>query len=457
MRRFLLIFIVVLLIICLATLAWNRQTASNLLPEIEPAISFTFGQGKSFSSQCNDRMPEVTLPKSSIAPSELAVIVNDRDPQSVAVGSYYQQRRNIPTENVIHVELPPGVDEIAPATFQSIKSQVDAALDTKIQAIALSFSRPFRVGCMSITSAFTLGYDDSFCKSKQLKICRLPKIVPYYNSDSVAPFTDLGIRPSMMLAGATSAEVFQLIDRGVVADAKFPKAAGYLITTTDKNRSTRNGEFSLLSKIWNNNSGWKIKYLNNAGGKVGSDFITKTKDVLFYFTGLTRVPKIETNRYLPGAIADHLTSAGGFLFSSGQMSVLNWLNAGVTASYGTVVEPCNLTEKFPNPEIVVRNYYKGQTALEAYWKSVASPQEGVFVGEPLASPMKVKITENKDYLSLKLSSLEPNKKYQVYGAERPEGVYLPVSEAFGIPSYQTVQMNYYCDKLYYKLREITEK
>jgi hypothetical protein len=68
------------------------------------------------------------------------------------------------------------------------------------------------------------------------------------------------------------------------------------------------------------------------------------------------------------------------------MSILRWLDAGATASYGTVVEPCAFTQKFPKPGIVIERYTQGESLIEAYWKSVAWPGQGVFVGEPMASP-----------------------------------------------------------------------
>jgi uncharacterized protein (TIGR03790 family) len=70
------------------------------------------------------------------------------------------------------------------------------------------------------------------------------------------------------------------------------------------------------------------------------------------------------------------------------MSALRWLEAGATGSYGAVVEPCNLTQKFPNPALVAANYLNGDTLIEAYWKSVAMPGQGVFIGEPLATPFR---------------------------------------------------------------------
>jgi uncharacterized protein (TIGR03790 family) len=106
--------------------------------------------------------------------------------------------------------------------------------------------------------------------------------------------------------------------------------------------------------------------------------------VLFYFTGRARVSGLPTLRFRPGAIADHLTSNGGTLTDSPQMSSLAWLDAGATGSYGTVVEPCAFPQKFPQPPIVMRRYLAGETLIEAYWKSVAMPAQGVFIGEPLA-------------------------------------------------------------------------
>ncbi|MNT97055.1 hypothetical protein D3C72_2392840 [compost metagenome] len=68
------------------------------------------------------------------------------------------------------------------------------------------------------------------------------------------------------------------------------------------------------------------------------------------------------------------------------MSSQRWLEAGATASYGTVSEPCNYWQKFPNPTVLLRRYLSGMTALEAYWGSVAWPAQGLFIGDPLAAP-----------------------------------------------------------------------
>jgi uncharacterized protein (TIGR03790 family) len=109
--------------------------------------------------------------------------------------------------------------------------------------------------------------------------------------------------------------------------------------------------------------------------------------VVLYQTGAVRVNAPETIPWVPGALADHLTSFGGQLLEAhGQMTVLDWIDAGATASHGTVSEPCNHLQKFPHPQVLLLNYLQGSSAIEAYWRSLAWPAQGLLVGEPLAAP-----------------------------------------------------------------------
>ncbi len=317
-----------------------------------------------------------------ISAEDLAVIVNDDDPDSLEIAKYYQASRKLPAENIVHVRLgvAAGTASIDRKIFTALKSQLDEKIPERVQALALAWTTPFRVECMSITTAFAAGFDEAFCA----KGCATTKPSPYFNSSSWAPYRHYRWRPSMMLAGASVREVKKLIDRGIEADGSLPKGTGYLVETGDKNRSVRSALFDPLIQLL----GSKIRLEH-----VRADYIERKDDVLFYFTGAAEVPKIASNTYRPGAMADHLTSTGGVLNStSGQMSILRWLEAGATASYGAVVEPCNFPQKFPNPAIAIARYLAGDTVLEAYWKSVAMPGQGVFVGEPLARPFGAVLT-----------------------------------------------------------------
>lgn len=315
-------------------------------------------------------------PAAALGPEQLALIVNTADPYSVEVGAYFARRRRIPPANVVFVTLPKGQDEISRREFEIAKAEVDARLPATVQALALAWTTPFRVDCLSITTAFAFGFDSAFCAQG----CRLTRRSPYFNSPSRAPFSDLALRPAMLLAGQSLAEGKALIDRGVAADATFPGGTAYLLSTSDRARNARAAGYALLDAV---KPRVRVERLD-------ADELRDRRDVLFYFTGLPAVAGLETLRFRPGAVADHLTSTGGVLTGHAQMSALRWLEAGATASYGTVVEPCNFTAKFPQPALAIARYTRGETVIEAYWKSVAMPGQGVFVGEPLAAPFRAR-------------------------------------------------------------------
>lgn len=319
------------------------------------------------------QIPSLYIPLPALTNQELAVIVNDADPLSVKIGRYYQKRRAIPDDQVIHIRFSPAQKSMPKGQFEAIKKQVDKQMPARVQAFALTWMQPYRVGCMSITTAFAAGYNESFCA----KGCKPTLSSPYFNSMTDKPFTTLSWRPTMMLAGESFAEVKALIDRGVASDFTNPEGSAYLLVTSDKHRSSRSKIFFKTALMFKGL--WPVYYLEQ-------DYIANKKDVMFYFTGLRHVPKIATNTFLPGAVADHLTSTGGVLSGGKQMSILEWLKAGATGSYGTVVEPCNFVQKFSNPAVLMHYYLRGNTLIEAYWKSVAWPGQGVFIGEPLARP-----------------------------------------------------------------------
>jgi len=120
------------------------------------------------------------------------------------------------------------------------------------------------------------------------------------------------------------------------------------------------------------------------------------------------------------AVTDHLTSFGGQLKKAGQggqMSILRWLEAGATGSFGTVVEPCNFVQKFPDTRFFLPYYFRGNTLVEAYWKSVAWPGEGLFIGDPLARPWGTRVIFKQDQgrLFIRTTTLQPYTRYVLQG------------------------------------------
>jgi uncharacterized protein (TIGR03790 family) len=315
-------------------------------------------------------------PARALDHSQLAVIVNTSDPLSVEIGEYYAARRRISFQNIIKVSFTPIEATLTRAQFELVKAQIDRQTLPQVQAYALTWAAPYRVECMSITSAFAYGFDPASCAGG----CKPTRPSRYFNSPVRLPFAQLGIRPTMAIAATSFEHAKELIDRGIESDGSFPAGTAYLLSTSDKQRNVRSASYRTVERMVGRRIGVR---------RLQQDTLADKTDVLFYFTGRSNIEGLETLRFMPGAIADHLTSAGGDLTAGGgQMSALRWLEAGATGSYGAVVEPCNFPQKFPHPAIAIGRYLQGETLIEAYWKSVAMPGQGVFIGEPLASPFR---------------------------------------------------------------------
>lgn len=310
---------------------------------------------------------------------DLGLVINEDDPYSVQVGAYYARMRQIPPERILRVSLPIK-GTLSASEFAQLQSRVDGFFGDRVQALALAWKLPFAVDCNSITGALTMGFDPSLC---QTSTCARSRNSPYFGSASLRPWRDHGMRLSMLLAAPDVAQAKALIDRGVQSDGTLglkgaAPAQVHFVTTSDKVRSVRERLFPPAGLV---------PPLGVSVSLDKTDALRGVDRVIMYLTGAVDVPYLNEVRFLPGALADHLTSFGGLLDRpSGQMSVLSWIQAGATATYGTTSEPCAHLQKFPHPQFLLLFYAQGVTAIEAYWRSVLWPQQGLFVGEPLAAP-----------------------------------------------------------------------
>ena len=341
------------------------------------AVTGAYCQTSQASSIANRRL---AIPKihSKLTAQDLGLVINTADPYSVEVGEYYVRRRGIPEGQVLRIELPVK-PQLTEQEFAPLSERIREFMGPQVQALALAWTQPNSVGCNSITSAIAMGYAPNSCN----KGCVVGRTSPYFNSASPTPFTSHGIRPTMLLAARSTTAAKLFIERGIDSDQQLgkvgvPMASALFVSTNDAARNVRAKLYPPGLEV--PSKGFKTVVL---AGNDDAD----TPRVFLYQTGLTHVAHLDRVHWLPGALADHLTSFGGDLLgNSGQMSALDWLESGATASYGTVSEPCNFVQKFPHPQILLFNYIQGATAIEAYWRSVAWPDQGVFIGEPLASP-----------------------------------------------------------------------
>ncbi len=304
--------------------------------------------------------------------ARLGVIYNLDDAASRQVALDYAAQRAVPSENVIGIHLP-NDNVLLPETFAPIRAQLLDRLPAAVQSLLLVWSKPYAVGCMSITTAFAAGYRAAFCTPGCART--LPN--PLFDTDGWLPADTVGWYPAMLLPSDDEVLARRLIQRGVAADSSTPPGTLYLIRTFDWKRNVRARTYDDAQILLEN----RLRAVQRWATLLGD-----APETIGYFTGAQHVAELPRIHFLPGALADHLTSFGGVLEGGGQMSALEWLKQGATASYGSVSEPCSLLEKFPNVSVLFEHYLHGETALEAYWKSVLMVGQGLFIGEPLSRP-----------------------------------------------------------------------
>lgn len=310
--------------------------------------------------------------------ADIGLVINTADPYSVETGAYYARVRGLAPEQILRVELPTG-PALTREEFERLSQTIDAHFGRSVQALALAWAAPYAVACNSITGALALGFDAEICQNG----CAMTRPSRYFNSPSGRPLTQNGWRPSMLLAARSVEQAKALIDRGRAADGVLarrgrPPVSAVFLTTDDVARRVRTALYpppGLLRAV-----GVDVRVL--PAGE-----LAQARNVIVVSTGSVGAPVFPAPDWAPGGLGDHLTSFGGDLLGShGHGTVLDWIGSGAVASYGSVSEPCNHVQKFPHPQVLLQQYLQGATAIEAYWKSVAWPQQGLFVGDPLAAP-----------------------------------------------------------------------
>jgi len=329
----------------------------------------------------------------------VVVVVNQNSTNSVQLGNYYCERRCVPPQNLLRINWTGGNTTWAQSDFDTnllnplVAMLSSRGLTNQVDYVVLSMDIPYQVtaadGINSTTAALFYGFKTDDCTSdcpEGIPGCNLPAA----SSNSYA-FSEGIFRQTPPIAASsnswlvtmiTSSNLCQaqaIIDLGVASDGAFPTQTVWLAKTSDLARNVRYLEFD--DAIFDARVAGDFSIL-----RTNSDAPYGLTNLLGYQTGLMQF-NIVSNAFVPGAIADSLTSYGGLLYESsgGQTTLLAFMNAGACGSYGTVTEPCNWPQKFPSPQ----DYFyqaRGFSLAECYYMSLANPYQGLIVGEPLAAP-----------------------------------------------------------------------
>ncbi len=323
----------------------------------------------------------VTRSQGRLTAADIGLVINSADPTSVAVGAHYIRRRGLKPSQVLRLAVSPA-STLTRDEFEALRGSIEKRFGPQTQALVLAWAQPYAVECNSIAGALALGFDAALCENS----CKPSRVSPYFNSPSAQPFTDHKMRLTMHLAGPGLEATRELIDRGALSDGSLalrprPPVSVMLLYNNDAPRGVRARLYPPEGPI----AGAEVKV------RVEPSFVLPAaKRVLMVSTGAMRLDFAGPLDWVPGGLGDHLTSYGGALEPwHGQSTAMEWIASGATASHGTVSEPCNHVQKFPHPQVLLLHYLQGSTAIEAYWKSVAWPQQSMFIGEPLAAPFAV--------------------------------------------------------------------
>ena len=324
------------------------------------------------------------------------VVVNQNSTNSVQLGNDYCEKRGVPPQNLFRMAGWTGGNISWSLTeFETnlrdplLTSLASSGLTNQIQYVLLSMDIPYRVqdggSQNSTTSALFYGFKTNTAPPPgDPDTCSLPD----YSSNSYAfselPFAEF--RPntadtngflSFMLTDDTFAGAELILSRALAADSSFPTQTVYLEKNSDAARNVR--FFSFDNAVFDSRIRGDYSVV-----RISSDS-TAFSAMRGLLTGFANLG-LAADGFVPGGLGDSLTSYAGALFdNTGQTPLFVFLNAGAAASYGTVTEPCNYVQKFPDP-LVFLYQGRGFGLAEAYYQSVLNPYQGLFVGEPLCAP-----------------------------------------------------------------------
>lgn len=324
------------------------------------------------------------------------VVVNTNSTDSVALGAYYAAAHGIPDHHVCSVGISTNWGSITSNDFRAslwapITNHVAAhGLSDRIDFVVLCQDFPTRIeDTEGVAAALFYGFKDA---PRYADIgCNLPADTSneYYRAERAFRSADgwnaTNGFVAFHLVASNLATAKLVVDRGAAAQSSFPSASIHLHIYGSSGRSVREARYA--------NAQFNFTALPGLAAtcRLGPylQYLSGSTNAMGYQDGFGGIPaEVRTNNvWLPGAYADHLTSLGGGLPTNvlNQSTVLDWMNIGATASYGTVDEPCAYLEKFPDP-IMGFYYARGFSIGEAYAMAVEAPYQGLFAGDPLAAP-----------------------------------------------------------------------
>ena len=359
-------------------------------------------------------------------PENLFLLVNPTSRDSMTVANHYIDLRKIPPTNVFYLPWKKNVPDttgsrfrdqiLLPAIEEINRRKLGGQIDYLIYSCdfpwRLNFTKDFpgekfQRGLSPRASLTGATYLWAFVKEKRKEMFNLNTNF-YYALPQDGILMSRGFRAryqwafggkravkkgipyllSTMLGvtygrGNTVNEILRYLQRAKEADGTKPKGTIYYVRNGSPRSTPRHDLFPLAVR--------ELKLAGVQATILEGVFPKNKRDIMGVTTGAPNLDIAKSGcRFLPGAIGDNLTSAGGQLIirnlkGRDQTPLTDFLRYGAAGACGTVVEPMSFPEKFPSPFLHV-HYARGCSLAEAFYQSIAGPYQQLIVGDPLCQP-----------------------------------------------------------------------
>jgi hypothetical protein len=342
----------------------------------------------------------------ALGPHEVLVLANVQSPDSIEIAEEFVRLRRIPRINIVRLTVPMPKNSspvrITPDQFTTliwtpaVRAMKTKRIDDHILAWVYSVDFPVMVTSDPPVSVQGLTFLRNVLPDRPESIEKGTYVSPLFtgpnNPTGPVHFSQtldvyrewLGADmplPSMALGfigerGNTRQTVLDCLAQGIASDNASPTGTVYLITDNGVRSECRD---------------WQFPFARKALGRLGinseitDEFPVQRTDILGLMMGAAEVDPHRQTRYLPGSMAEHLTSAAAVFETANQTKMSEWIKAGVTASAGAVTEPRAIWTKFPSAFFFV-HYGSGCTMIESFFQSIRCPLQIFLAGDPLASP-----------------------------------------------------------------------
>lgn len=340
-------------------------------------------------------LPLIPVTPQSPSPDakRVLVIMNQNDPESMRIGSYYVAKREIPKANVVMLQTVTSEGITRYEFKKNVETPVREALAASknpIDYLVLIRGVPLRV-------ADTGHSVDSLLMSTGVKVEKLPvgkdqfdiANNPYYQSKEHFSHAKFGIYLACRIDGYTVEDAKALVDHSLAAKAN---KGPFLF---DKAGNRKGGSYGDLQ----NTLDGAATALKAKGFRTTLDddtaFAAADAPLAGYASwgsndGAFDVKTYHALKFLPGAIAETYVSTSGRTFrptTGGQSLIADLIAQGVTGVKGYVSEPYTLA--LAHSDILFDRYTSGFNLAESFY--AASPVvfwKDVVIGDPLCAPYK---------------------------------------------------------------------